>query len=167
MKFLINFHENWSNIYKIIKILVVMKKFILFAVFSFISFVGVSQEDTSVVDIRLLFPKLFSGCNDSVVKSTKIFFIPLSTDLKSIGFFNDDVSATFSNGIYEVGVIRWNTTTKYVSDIWVEVTDGENLIMLPLCEINQAFESGVLFSEYEKVFNYINNNYKKIWGYEK
>ena len=66
-----------------------------------------------------------------------------------------------------MGVIRWNTTTKYVSDIWVEVTDGENLIMLPLCEINQAFESGVLFSEYEKVFNYINNNYKKIWGYEK
>ena len=69
-----------------------MKKFILFAVLSFISFVGVAQEDTSVVDIRLLFQKLFSGCNDSVATSTKNFFIPLSTDLKSIGVFNDENS---------------------------------------------------------------------------
>jgi hypothetical protein len=144
-----------------------MKKFILSVVLSFVSFVGFSQEDTSVVDLSILFPKLFSGCKDSVVTNTKNFFIPLSTDYEAIGFFNDAVSATYSKGIYEVGVINWNTTTKFVSDVWVEVTDGENLIILPLCEINQAYESGVLFSEYEKVFNHINNNHIKIWGYEK
>lgn len=144
-----------------------MKKFILSVVLSFISFVSVGQEDTSVVDLSILFPKLFSGCKDSVVTNTKNFFIPLSNDYEAIVYFNDAVSATYSKGIYEVGVIDWNTTTKFVSNVWVEVTDGENLIILPLCEINQAYESGVLFSEYEKVFDYINNNYVKIWGYEK
>jgi hypothetical protein len=145
----------------------VMKKVILSIALSFISFTGFSQEDTSVVDLSILFPKLFSGCKDSSVVNTKKFFIPLSTGYEAIGFFNDAVSATYSKGKYEVGVIEWNTTTKFVSDIWVEVTDGENIIILPLCEINQAYESGVLFSEYEKVFDYINNHYEKIWGYEK
>lgn len=144
-----------------------MKNLILFITLSFISFVGFSQEDTSVVDLSILFPKLFSGCKDSSVVNTKQFFIPLSTDNEAIGFFNDAVSATYSKGKYEVGVIDWNTTTKFVSNVWVEVTDGENLIVMPLCEINQAYESGVLFFEYEKVFDYINNHYAKIWGYEK
>ena len=144
-----------------------MVKKIFIVAISFISFVGFSQEDTSVVDLSILFPKLFSGCKDSSVVNTKQFFIPLSTDNEAIGFFNDAVSATYSKGKYEVGVIEWNTTTKFVSNVWVEVTDGENLIILPLCEINQAYESGVLFSEYEKVFDYINNHYEKIWGYEK
>ena len=67
----------------------------------------------------------------------------------------------------KLGVVEWNTTTKFVSNVWVEITDGENLIVMPLCEINQAYESGVLLSEYEKVFDYINNHYKKIWGHEK
>jgi hypothetical protein len=143
-----------------------MKNLILSLVLLFISFVGVSQEDTSVVDIRQLFPNFFSGCNDSVVSRTKKYFIPLSTDIESISNFNDDVYETFSNGIYEAMVIDLNTTTKYISNVWVEVTDGKHYIFLYLCEINQAYESGVLFSEYEKVFNYINNNYEKIGGYE-
>jgi hypothetical protein len=143
-----------------------VKRFFILSI-TLISFMGFSQEDTSVVDLSILFPKLFSGCNDSSVVNTKKFFIPLSTDYEAIGFFNDAVSATYSKGKYEVGVIEWNTTTKFVSNVWVEVTDGENLIVMPLCEINQAYESGVLFSEYEKVFDYINNHYEKIWGYEK
>ena len=102
----------------------------------FISFVGFSQEDTSVVDLSILFPKLFSGCKDSSVVNTKQFFIPLSTDYEAIGFFNDAVSATYSKGKYEVGVIDWNTTTKFVSNVWVEINDGENLIVMNLCEIN-------------------------------
>jgi hypothetical protein len=144
-----------------------MKNLILSLVLLFISFVGTSQEDTSVVDIRLLFPSFFSGCNDSVVSSTKKISIPLSTDIESIGYFYDDVYETFSDGIYEAGVIELNNTTKYISDVWVEVTDGKHFIFLSLCEINEAYESGVLFSEYEKVFNYININHAKIWGYEK
>ncbi len=143
-----------------------VKRFFILSI-TLTSFFGYSQEDTSVVDLSILFPKLFSGCKDSVVVNTKKFFIPLSTDYEAIGFFNDAVSATYSKGKYEVGVIEWNTTTKFVSNVWVEVTDGENLIVMPLCEINQAYESGVLFSEYEKVFDYINNHYEKIWGYEK
>jgi hypothetical protein len=143
-----------------------MKNLILSLVLLFISFVGTSQEDTSVVDIRLIFPSFFSGCNCSVVSSTKKFSIPLSTDIESIRYFNDDIYETFSDGIYEAMVIELNTTTKYISNVWVEVTDGKHYIFLYLCEINQAYESGVLFSEYEKVFNYINNNYEKIGGYE-
>ena len=143
-----------------------VKRFFILSI-TLTSFVGFSQEDTTVVDLSILFPKLFSGCKDSSVVKTKQFFFPLSTDYEAIGFFNDAVSATYSKGIYEVGVIDWNTTTKFVSNVWVEVTDGENLIVMPLCEINQAYESGVLFSEYEKVFDYINNHYEKIWGYEK
>jgi hypothetical protein len=138
-----------------------MKKFILSVVLSFVSFVGFSQEDTSVVDLSILFPKLFSGCKDSVVTNTKNFFIPLSNDYEAVGFFKDAVSATYSKGIYEVGVIIFNFETKFVSNVWVEVTDGENIIELPLCEINQAYESGVLFSEYDKVFNFINEKTKK------
>ena len=143
-----------------------VKRFFILSI-TLTSFFGYSQEDTSVVDLSILFPKLFSGCKDSSVVNTKQFFIPLSTDYEAIGFFNDAVSATYSKGKYEVGVIEWNTTTKFVSNVWVEITDGENLIVMPLCEINQAYESGVLFSEYEKVFDYINNHYEKIWGYEK
>ena len=143
-----------------------MKNLILSLVLLFISFVVTSQEDTSVVDIRQVFPSFFSGCNCSVVSSKKKFTIPLSTDIESIRYFNDDIYETFSDGIYEAMVIDLNTTTKYISNVWVEVTDGKHYIFLYLCEINQAYESGVLFSEYEKVFNYINNNYEKIGGYE-
>ena len=138
-----------------IKISELMKKFILSVVLSFISFVSVGQEDTSVVDLSILFPKLFSGCKDSVVTNTKNFFIPLSNDYEAIEHFKDAVSATYSKGIYEVGVLQLNRTTKFVSDVWVEITDGENVIVLPLCEINQAYESGILFSEYVKVFDFM------------
>lgn len=128
------------------------------------SLVGFSQEDTSVVNLSILFPKLFSGCKDSVVTNTKNFFIPLSNDYEAIGYFKDAVSATYSKGIYEVGVIIFNFETKFVSDVWVEVTDGENVIVLPLCEINQAYVKGVLFSEYEKVFDFL---YEKTKEFEK
>lgn len=138
-----------------------MKKFILSIVLSFVSFVGFSQEDTSVVDLSILFPKLFTGCKDSVVVNTKHFFIPISTDDEAITYFNDAISATYSYGKYQASVIIFNYNTKFVSNIWVEVTDGENVIVLPLCEINQAYESGILFSEYDKVFNFINEKTKK------
>jgi hypothetical protein len=141
-----------------------MVKKIFIVAISFISFMGFSQEDTSVVDLSILFPKLFSGCKDSVVVNTKKFFIPLSNDYEAIGFFKDAVSATYSKGVYQAGVLDLNRTTKFVSDVWVEVADGENVIVLPLCEINQAYVKGVLFSEYEKVFDFL---YKKTKEYEK
>ena len=140
-----------------------VKRFFILSI-TLTSFMGFSQEDTSVVDLSILFPKLFSGCKDSSVVNTKKFFIPLSTDYEAIGFFKDAVSATFSKGIYQVGVIDLKRTTKFVSDVWVEITDGENVILLPLCEINQAYESGVLFSEYEKVFDFL---YEKTKEFEK
>jgi hypothetical protein len=141
-----------------------MVKKIFIVAISLTSFVGYSQEDTSVVDLSILFPKLFSGCKDSSAVNTKKFFIPLSTDYEAIGFFNDAVSATYSKGVYQAGVLDLNRTTKFVSDVWVEVADGENVIVLPLCEINQAYVNGVLFSEYEKVFDFL---YEKTKEFEK
>jgi hypothetical protein len=140
-----------------------VKRFFILSI-TLISFMGFSQEDTSVVDLSILFPKLFPGCKDSVVTNTKNFFIPLSNDYEAIGFFKDAVSATYSKGIYQAGVLDLNRTTKFVSDVWVEVADGENVIVLPLCEINQAYVKGVLFSEYEKVFDFL---YEKTKEFEK
>ena len=137
-----------------------VKRFFILSI-TLTSFFGYSQEDTSVVDLSILFPKLFTGCKDSVVVNTKHFFIPISTDDEAITYFNDAISATYSYGKYQASVIIFNYNTKFVSNIWVEVTDGENVIVLPLCEINQAYESGILFSEYDKVFNFINEKTKK------
>ena len=135
-----------------------MKNLILSLVMSFVSFVGFSQEDTSVIDLSIMFPKLWTGCTDLAVTNTKDFFIPLSSDYNHVRYFEEAVESTFSKGKFQAGVILLNDKTKFVTDVWVEVTDGENYIVLRLCEINQAYNEGVLFSEYEKVFDF----FKKI-----
>jgi hypothetical protein len=143
-----------------------MVKKILIFVISFVSFVGFSQEDTSVIDLSKMFPKLWTGCTDIVVTNTKDFFIPLSSDYNAVRYFEEAVSSTFSKGKFLVGVVSLNDKTKFVTDVWVEVTDGDNQIILRLCEINQAYNEGVLFSEYEKAFDFLNDYYTKM-GYEK
>jgi hypothetical protein len=135
-----------------------MKNLVLSLVMSFVSFVGFSQEDTSAIDLSIMFPKLWTGCTDIVVTNTKDFFIPLSSDYNGVRYFEEAVASTFSKGKFQAGVILLDDKTKFVTNVWVEVTDGENLIILRLCEINSAYNEGVVFSEYEKVFDF----FKKI-----
>jgi hypothetical protein len=146
-----------------------MKRIVIGIALSLFSFGSFAQGDNTRIELDILFPTLFSDCDDSFVENEVNIIYPLSTDYNGILVFRDVVEAAYSNEKYIVVVDQFDNTTDLISDVWLQITDGDgyNLILVHLCKIHQAITQGILFTELDRVFDYINDNYIKIWGHDK
>lgn len=132
-----------------------MKNLIIYFVLVFCSFVGFSQKDTNIIDLSTISPVLFSPCDTSINLNYKNFKIPLSNDKNGIESFESTIQKEFSMDEYNAYVITYNSNTNYISDIWLEVGNGYDSIIIPFCSIIKIKNKEVLIKEYNKVFSFL------------
>lgn len=127
-----------------------MKNLILSFVLVFCSFIVFSQKDTNIIDLSIVSPTLFSSCDTSANSNCKI---PLSNDKNGIESFECHIQKKFSTDKYKAYVITYNSKTKYISDIWLEVSDGTDSVIMPFCSIVKIKNKKTLIKEYNKIFS--------------
>jgi abortive infection bacteriophage resistance protein len=130
-----------------------MKNLIISFVFTFSSFVGFSQKDTNIIDLSVVSPALFSYCDSSINLDYKNFKIPQSNDKNGIELFEAAIQKEFSLDKYKAYVITYNGNTEYISDIWLEVGNGDDSVIIPFCSIIKIKNKKTLTEEYTKVFS--------------
>lgn len=133
-----------------------MKNFVFSLVMLFVSFVGVSQEDTSVIDFSKISPELFAIRDNTSKHISDEYVIPLSIDKENRDPFFSLISSIYSVDKYTVSVYDFDEKNTYITNILVEVSDGEYVIFLPLCNVESVYSSNKLKGEFDKVFNIIN-----------
>lgn len=133
-----------------------MKNFVFSLVMLFVSFVGFSQEDTSVIDFSKISPELFAISDNTSKHISDEYVIPLSIDKENRDPFFSLISSIYSVDKYTVSVYDFDEKNTYITNILVEVSDGEYVIFLPLCNVESVYSSNKLKEEFDKVFNIIN-----------
>ena len=123
--------------------------------------VAVAVLVSSIASAQLdsISPMLFNQFDLNICQSNDLgIVIPMNGDISNIQLFETIISSKFSVDGYVVVVSSFNTTTPFISDIWVEVfnTDMTYSIIITLSNLQKTYKSGQLTNELDKVFNYIN-----------
>jgi hypothetical protein len=104
---------------------------------------------TNYADVSEL---LFGPCNGVIESCIYDYFIPLSSDSSAIEVFSCRIYDIYTTEKYQCYVLSYNKTDTFLSDVWVEVGDGSDSIVLPLCALERARQKGKLERELNKVF---------------
>lgn len=124
-----------------------MKKLIYSIAIIFSSFFSVSQIDTTTYDLGIISPILFLDCDDTLNV--------MSLNSNDIDAIYTMVHSNYSVDEYIANILIYNEESNRISNIWVEISDGYNLITVKFCSLNLINDVTTLKSEYTKVFNYL------------
>ncbi|MCE2711521.1 MAG: hypothetical protein LW688_03170 [Cryomorphaceae bacterium] len=122
-------------------------------------FYSVSSLDTANNDSLMTYINysdvsniLFAPCDSMIDNHIYEYFIPLSSDTEGIELFSKRIHDLYSMDEYEVFVLGYNQNSEYLSNVYTEVGNGLDSVIIPLCGLERTRQAGKLQKELSKVF---------------
>ena len=106
------------------------------------------------IDFEKEFPIFYTPCYDSLNNDWYDAFKPLSSDTLRIWLFDDRIRKIYSFDTYLVDTFLFEQDSEYISNLEIQIENGEDAMFNSLCTFEALRKRGVLKEELDKFFRY-------------